>query len=136
MENKDIIEFNRLIAEFMGFKWKSFNGKYNVFIVPDGEELKYKAFNLGGYWMPYHTSWDWLMPVVEKIESINDPHHGHFGVHISSNNCIIQGTNFRSSKIAKPPIYFSYRCSETKIQSTWLSVISFIKWHNANILKT
>jgi hypothetical protein len=43
---KDVIESNKLIADFMNYRW-NFGESF--------DELK------------YHSSWDWLMPVVEKI---------------------------------------------------------------------
>ena len=49
---------NKLIAEFMGFK--EHEGSY------------YLPLYNGGDWVPdveleYHSSWDWLMPVISKI---------------------------------------------------------------------
>lgn len=78
----------------------------------------------------YESDWNYLMDVVDKIEAIVDPYHGHFGVHISSNNCTIQATNFRSEKMANPPMYFADHYAETKIIATWLACVSFIKWYN------
>ena len=57
---------NKLIAEFMGLECE--------------EERFPKEGNLywiGGDWvntwnMKYHTSWDWLMPVVQKVSSLCD----------------------------------------------------------------
>lgn len=50
---------NKLIAEFMqkgseGFGLYDYNGKH------------YKLYEL-----KYHTSWDWLMPVINKIRSMD-----------------------------------------------------------------
>ena len=55
----DIQMGNILIAEFMGFK--EHEGSYYLPLYNSGD------------WVPdveldYHTSWDWLMPVVQKIE--------------------------------------------------------------------
>ena len=52
---------NKLIAEFMGLEFSK--GEY------------YRPLYNSGDWIPqdelqYHISWDWLMPVVEKIESL------------------------------------------------------------------
>ncbi len=81
--------------------------------------------------LQYHWNWNWLMPVVEKIESIKDPHHGYFGVHICSNSCTIQATNFRSGNpMGDPPYYFADWTLDTKIQSTYQGIISFIQWYN------
>lgn len=60
---------NRIIAEFMGYR-------YETGITPAGTWHRY--FKNDGTFedsfpeAKYHTSWDWLMPVVEKIESIPD----------------------------------------------------------------
>lgn len=48
---------NGLIAEFMGGKYFP-NGIYSAWRFPDGSRPSVLA---------YHKSWDWLMPVVEKI---------------------------------------------------------------------
>lgn len=47
---------NKLIAEFMSMEDYQEMGEY---VTPN-----------------YHTSWDWLMPVVEKIESFQDGEDG------------------------------------------------------------
>lgn len=49
---------NKLIAEFMGLEFSK--GEY------------YRPLYNSGDWIPqdelhYHTSWDWLMPVVRKV---------------------------------------------------------------------
>ena len=69
-KEKQIIENNRLIAEFMG--WVLTNGfegdiRYNV---PKKVFTDPRLCYIEPARMLYHSSWDWLMPVVEKIESI------------------------------------------------------------------
>ena len=53
-------ENNKLIAEFMGW------GEDNGFLFPPND----KSMNTIDGWyskdIPYHTSWDWLMPVIDK----------------------------------------------------------------------
>ena len=55
---------NKLIAEFMGV------------VFHDDENQYYNADGLHiGNTLQYHTSWDWLMPVIIKIEGGGlDPH--------------------------------------------------------------
>lgn len=124
---KSILENNKLIAEFMGIEVSKIGKKFRFHLPPCG------YFKVHPKFIKYHVSWDWLMPVVEKIESIEDDHHGHFGVYISSNSCVIQGTNFRSDKrLSNTPIYFSDYTLENKIVSTYRAVVEFIKWYNNN----
>ena len=52
-------ENNNLIAEFMGV---------------DQIDIDYAIDEYGQ--LKYHLSWDWLMPVVEKIESFQDGEDG------------------------------------------------------------
>ena len=53
---------NKLIAEFMGF---GIDGKF-AYIPDEGSPLEESMLIVE---MKYHTSWDWLMPVVDKINS-------------------------------------------------------------------
>lgn len=80
-----------------------------------------------------------LMPVVEKIESIYDDHHGYFAVHISSNGCNIQGTNLWKTLEGREgyntpdtAVYMSdpNAILGTKLESTYYNVVQFIKWYN------
>jgi len=63
---------NKLIAEFMGLPTEVFkpSGKVNYY---------FKEYNSGSWYeaheLSYNVSWDWLMPVVQKIgdEYLNTP---------------------------------------------------------------
>jgi len=122
MIKEEIIEGNKLIAEFMG----------GYLVSEDTYDLNYmssRSYSLKE--MKFYTSWDWIMSVVEKIESIKDEYHGRFGVYISSNTCTIQATRFRpDERIPDPPHYFNTATTETKLDATWLVVVKFIKWYN------
>ena len=78
----------------------------------------------------YHSSWDWLMPVVEKIEKdvSKEPYHG-FTVRIVGNSCLIacHEKNKQDGVIYQTP--WGYR-PLTKIEAVWLAVVEFIKWYN------
>ena len=60
MRYEELIENNKLIAEFMGYT----PNEYGVYQTPHG---KYHLDHFS-----FHSSWDWLMPVVEKIEFEHD----------------------------------------------------------------
>ena len=107
MTKQEIIEGNKLIAKFMGLKS----------ITPT-----------------YNSSWNFLMPVIDKIELIYDEHHGYFGVHISGNSCSIQGTKLHMA-LNNPNYGWVYSSDtnaifETKIESAFYNVVQFIKWYN------
>jgi hypothetical protein len=53
------MEYNKLIAEFMGSKHPTIEDMYRL----PHEDV---------YWgeMQYDTSWDWLMPVIENITEL------------------------------------------------------------------
>ena len=90
----------------------------------------------------YHTSWDWLMPVVEKIEKLK---HDGFGykVIIDDNYCCIWqikgrvgGTiKWESSKPYTKDLGNGRSESgtlrpETKIEAVFITVVKFLKWYN------
>lgn len=57
---------NKLIAEFMGLTYGPDNcriNKYNNIKDSEGLHVKYTLF---------HFSWDWLMPVVDKIYGMDE----------------------------------------------------------------
>ena len=61
---------NKLIAEFMGLSIKE-----GVCYYTDADDMFPMGIEVEEPYLPYHTSWDWLMPVVEKIENGGlDPH--------------------------------------------------------------
>lgn len=60
MAEQEIIEGNKLIAEFMGLK--PFQDSRYGTLWPDPLGSKTSQFDL-----KYHTSWDWLKPVIDEI---------------------------------------------------------------------
>jgi hypothetical protein len=111
-KNMKTIEGNKLIAEFMGAKTDTYGRWYYTprvnnlyFLGDDVKEFK------------YHSSWDWLMLVVEKIEAIENS--DDYEVDIFGNCCQI-GTLDENSAVGK-----------TKIEAVWLAVIQFIEWFNS-----
>jgi hypothetical protein len=65
---RTIEENNRLIAEFMGQLFHNGNTclpEHNRYIGEGNYSSFFKVTDL-----KYHESWDWLMPVVEKVSSI------------------------------------------------------------------
>jgi hypothetical protein len=104
MKPEKIVEGNKIIAKF--------------------DELDLPNYTDKG-WVDackYHTSWDWLIPVLEKIESLE--YDTHIILTHQSNN--------------KPPFIpvllighsKSYEKDYSKIETVWTAVVEFIKWYN------
>jgi len=106
------LENNKLIAEFMGLL-KDKNGYYKK----DGEIL-YVLSELD-----YSSSWDWLMPVVEEIETLS---YNKGEVLITVNH-----QNYSICEIKTPFKTFGLLGTK-KIQVVYETVIEFIKWYNLN----
>jgi hypothetical protein len=106
---EQILEGNKLIAEFVGYKQHN-HGSYKTFEI-DGRHI-YESV------VQYNTKWEWLMPVVEKIESLG------FQFHIGNEGAAIKKWWFRGNV----PDLGSVQ--ETKIAATWEICIRFIQWYN------
>ena len=68
------MENNRLIAEFMGLRTNSY-GDYNI----DKDVMGFDMIVCSLADTKFHTSWDWLMPVVQKIEDYLSDNVGKVG---------------------------------------------------------
>ena len=99
---------NEFIAEFMGLK----ENAQGYWTIPDYHLKGGESFKL-----LYDTSWDWLMPVVEKIESLG------FKVAIELNGCTI-------FKDYGAPVTTTGNW-DTKINAVYKAVCGFIPWHNS-----
>jgi hypothetical protein len=116
-------EINSKFADFLGWK-KLRNGHYQL-VAPNEPVMGFPPTKL---W--FHESWNWLMPVVEKIEALPlHPFHGKFGVHIASNSCTIQGTRLRLDKDNPNYAYHAESHGDTKIEATWLACSLFLDWY-------
>jgi hypothetical protein len=135
MTPKEIILSNSLIAEFMEvsnalsryYYLPMFGHYYNSY----GNIEYTDTFNEEE--LKYHSSWDWIMPVVEKIERLCTKERpidvriqgGMVGVYVFIPN---------STPTEYEYIYQEngYSENDSKIESVWLAMIAFIKWYNQN----
>lgn len=110
-------ESNKLIAIFMGAK--SCDRCEDCGMVKIGQDYQMLEF------MRYDKSWDWLMPVVEKIEALKTEKYGYIGISINSNGC----TAYSIKRKGNLPIYFNDH-TDTKLSATYQVVIEFINHYN------
>ena len=106
MNTEKIIEGNKLIAEFMGIKTKVYSDRPTITRWKYGNSMLYETD------LKYHSSWDWLMPVIYKIESF-----GFSATILDVGMCI-------AGKL------IIERFGESKIEGTYYTIIEFIKWYN------
>ena len=108
---------NKLIVEFL--EWDVLN------------DMAYSKITKGKWVelnkLKFHTSWDWLMQVVEKIESIKIETY-KVRVDIYFNCCQINPTHWEQ-------LISIYGNKETKIEAVYNACIEFIKWYNENSAK-
>lgn len=112
---KTIEEKNRIIAEFMGVEFTKIGERFMASPTPN---------EVGSCWeeqLKYHTSWDWLMPVVEKIESVRNEDGYHLIVCIEGTVCKIQ--NEDGSIIVDAD-------DVSKMAAIYKAVVQFIEWYN------
>lgn len=113
MTPEEIIKGNRLIAEFMRNSEGYSIIKYNKdrFLYDNPKLIEHAPIEA----LDYHCSYDWIMPVVEKIESIEN-------INIT--------INFKSCRIFNFTDSIVYTITDLKINSIYLAVIGFIKWYH------
>lgn len=122
MTPKEITEGNILIAEFLGIRKNVHNqdqylsSSFPDKIVCEVHELK------------YHSSWDWIMPVVEKISRIKIEWED-----VECNYTYYPRTFGMLSPSGNPMVRINANQvfeASTLIEATWLAVVDFIKWYN------
>jgi hypothetical protein len=113
----DTIE-NRLIAEFDGWKYYPVDKYCHFARLKRGDEA------MSASAMKYHSDWNELMPVVEKIESmtvVDGRGEVNYVFTIEANYCVI-------SQGGEAPLFENQH--DTKIQCVFQTVIDFIQWYN------
>jgi len=108
------MENNKLIAEFMGMEDYQEMGEY---VTPN-----------------YHSSWDWLMSVVEKIRKVPSWDRDKFSteVVIYGDKTSIKSKGYGEKEHSKSFFNKSVRGKYNSIEPTHKAVIEFIKWYNLN----
>jgi hypothetical protein len=135
-DNRKRHEERKLIGLFMGYKVREF-------AYPD-KSLGISFYDEGGtfYEKRWDKCWDDLMPVVEKIESLeiklSDEYEvfdrvnarydvgakAYFGVYIFRRCCDVQIENSTEDHIVE------VTAAKSKIEAIYTAVIKFIKWYN------
>jgi hypothetical protein len=140
MIQEEINEGNKLIADFMQIKTELIS-PYGIGI-PRLYSMQEEHQTEEGDCteLSYDCSWDWLMPVVEKLDRLDISN-----LNLKNANCIhteIAGSHIKicirehhtGTDYDYHFIYFKngYSDNDSKIEAIWIAVVEFIKWYNKN----
>ena len=124
----EIEKGNKLIGEFMDTKlWCFTQGSSNILRaqIHISEYAKYKKRGYTRFDLFYKSDWNSLMEVIDKIETI-----GYSSVYISNTGCSIKAVFYdikEDAMVARSVISIK---GKDKLESTWLTVVEFIKLYN------
>ena len=111
---------NKLIAEFMGLPKVACNIGTSDGCITEGYMHPKVDVPVTTSGMQYNISWDWLMPVVEKIESLRDPNGNAYRFSIDMCNAQIEGTTI------------GVLGGAYKLDTVYKAVVQFIKNYKNN----
>ena len=113
---KNIVENNKLIAEFLGYSQPHPDYPNTTYwYKKDCQPLTILLF---------HSDWNWLMRVVEKIENLQD-----------ENNCAIYNVQIEQSfteiidNHTSETIIYNID-ADSKIEAVYNACVEFIQWYN------
>lgn len=112
-------ESNKIIAQFDGII--EYNSSLGCDTLVLNADTQYREI----YRLPelqYHNSWGWLMPVVEKIESIPGV---CFDIYREASIVKYQPEDFKEWGVTEYD-------QNKKINHIYRAVINFIQWHNTH----
>jgi hypothetical protein len=103
---------NKLIAEFMGMTFDHTHEHGNIYLAKVVKPyIEYcKSQRITPKTCEFHTSWDWLMPVIDKIYSSDE--------------------YIKYKRDTSGQFESEIHINTKSIQRTWEDVVEFIKWYN------
>ena len=105
-------ENNKLIAEFMGLDTEVFkSGKVNYYYY---DKVSKQEIFLEAHELPYNVSWNWLMPVIERI------------------NILVMEDDFYELYNSEEWDNITHTLIQIKIKYVYQAVVEFIKEYNKN----
>jgi hypothetical protein len=106
---------NELIAEFMGKRVMKFGGAVPMIAIStEGTRTHWSA-------LQYDTSWDWLMPVVEKIRELTIAVEIYLSLGAICKICYKKDQSFQ---------WLSLEDNDA-IRAVYMACVEYIKWYNA-----
>ena len=126
--DKEIMEGNKLIAEFMGWKFETIENEFGGEVFAYfGDELQWQgqtpsylnSLFISENGFAFHCNWNILMPAVEKIFLLREVRD----VEIRPGRCWIWMPNGKVFESPNKP-------GNNSITECWLAITDFITWYN------
>ncbi len=139
----DVLEGNKLIAKFLKFYFRDENTCQPIRGWVTGSENM--TYNPETY-LKFHSSWDWLMPVIDKIEALDMSDHHYKWGEGEEEHCNFMGFEFDMRPLTNgyaASIYMELQLDPpervggdynkkypTRIEAAWNTVVEFIQYYN------
>lgn len=119
----NIEEDNKLIAEFLGWEHKNLEPGTGILTGWYIDDRLYHPPNCGE--LRFHKSWDWLMPVILKIQEISAEQHDEFFISFTDEH-------------GKPMTWVSINrnmwfSNKDPLLAIYQTVVAFIKIYNSKL---
>ena len=130
----NITENNRLIAEFLDWEFddlsETFETPFLKLVDPHAFGDEQFSCKLQDFELEFHSDWNWLMEVVEKIESLDCVIY--FKITINYVEIIAR----MGKGIVFKNCIFDINYCTTKREAIYNACVEFIKWYNEQKIKS
>lgn len=132
-------ENNKLMTEFLGYKLVPCNNgmaweRPTLSSIHDTFKLHGRLWRESDKsYYQYHSDWNWLMPVVEKIRGVRSYDRGDiFPTVVILSNSIVQiySEKYGNKKIHDKTSFSRAFGGNSSIENTYRACLEFIKWYN------
>ena len=124
MISEEILEGNELLSKFMGIKTQreqSFMTGIGNFYVIDSERNQ----------ILFHTSWDWMFPVIDKINDMGKAYSfATFKTYVS---CVVEKGGNKMYKDYSFANAEYITAEQTGKEAAFRLLVKFVKWHNEQV---
>ena len=127
MSEEEIIKNNELIAKFMGGRYETNLPFAYTKSGWTGTPANSIDQIVQSHTFRYNSSWNWIMPVIEKIEE--NYYTEIIGTNTKNDNSYVMNIFDYNGKFILDPHSHS-----SKLELIFITVVDFIKWYNQNKL--
>ena len=122
MEEKEVLEGNKLIAEFMGVA-PVYDDEYEMYqVIQVIEDVEDEQHFFTPKEMLFHSDWNWLMEVVDKLD--------YLGAKVTIGR--MKGDiEYIDPLNAENKVEVGIACG-VKITAVYAAIVQFINWYNSN----